>query len=68
VSWLTLQFLMIRVSTIDDVLVSASGGEPVAVLSVGGFLGGGAKLIAVPLSYVRLQGAHMTMAHATARS
>jgi hypothetical protein len=51
--------------TIDDVLLSPSGAEPVAVLSVGGFLGVGTKLVAVPLSHVRLQGANMTMAHAT---
>lgn len=50
---------------IDDVLVAASGGEPTAILSVGGFLGVGNKLVAVPLSHVRLEGARMTMTHAS---
>ena len=52
--------------TIEDVLVSPTGGGPIAVVSVGAFIGGGSnKLIAVPLSHVHLDGAKMTMAHAT---
>jgi sporulation protein YlmC with PRC-barrel domain len=48
--------------TIDDIVVSPKGGEPIAVLSVGGFLGIGSKLVAVPLGHVRLEGNRMTMA------
>jgi len=37
------------VGKIDDVIISGAGAkEPVAVLSVGGFLGMGSKLVAVP--------------------
>ena len=35
------------VGKIDDLIVSAGAQEPVAVLSVGGFLGVGSKLVAV---------------------
>jgi hypothetical protein len=42
------------IGEVDDLIVPQSGtGEPVAVLSVGGFLGIGARLVAVP--YERLQ-------------
>ena len=41
------------IGEVDDILIPASGGAPVAVISVGGFLGIGAKLVAVP--YERLQ-------------
>jgi ribosomal 30S subunit maturation factor RimM len=37
------------VGKIDDVIISGAGAkEPVAVLSVGGFLGMGSKLVAIP--------------------
>jgi hypothetical protein len=35
------------IGTIDDILVSADGKEPFAVISVGGFLGMGGRLIVV---------------------
>jgi hypothetical protein len=38
---------------VDDIIIPQGGGQPVAVISVGGFLGIGAKLVAVP--YDRLQ-------------
>jgi sporulation protein YlmC with PRC-barrel domain len=41
------------IGEVDDIIVPPGGGQPVAVLSVGGFLGIGARLIAVP--YERLQ-------------
>jgi hypothetical protein len=41
------------IGSIDDLIVPRDGGDPIAVLSVGGFLGIGAKLVAVP--YDRLQ-------------
>lgn len=41
------------IGSVDDLIVPPSGGQPVAVLSIGGFLGIGARLIAIP--YERLQ-------------
>jgi hypothetical protein len=41
------------IGEVDDLIVPQAGGQPVAILSVGGFLGIGARLIAVP--YERLQ-------------
>jgi sporulation protein YlmC with PRC-barrel domain len=41
------------VGEVDDLIIPAGGGSPVAVISVGGFLGIGAKLVTVP--YDRLQ-------------
>ncbi len=38
------------VGEIEDLILNASGAAPMAVLSVGGFLGIGARLVAVPLS------------------
>ena len=43
------------IGEVDDILIPAGGSGPVAVISVGGFLGIGAKLVAVP--YERLQAA-----------
>jgi hypothetical protein len=36
------------IGKIDDILVSSDGKEPFAVLSIGGFLGMGSHLVAVP--------------------
>jgi hypothetical protein len=41
------------VGDVDDLIIHASGQAPTAVLSVGGFLGIGARLVAVPLSELR---------------
>lgn len=43
------------IGEVDDILIPSGGSGPVAVISVGGFLGIGAKLVAVP--YERLQAA-----------
>ncbi|NGM21336.1 PRC-barrel domain containing protein [Roseomonas stagni] len=40
------------IGEVDDLIVPSAGGQPVAVISVGGFLGIGARLVAVP--YERL--------------
>ncbi|MBU8540765.1 PRC-barrel domain-containing protein [Falsiroseomonas tokyonensis] len=40
------------IGEVDDLIVPRAGGSPVAVISVGGFLGIGAKLVAIP--YERL--------------
>ena len=55
-----------KIGTIEDILVSPTPGkEPLAILSVGQFLGGGDKLVAVPFSHVQLDHAKMSMAGAT---
>src|ERR1700730_4798917 len=36
------------IGKIDDLLVSSDGKDPYAVLSIGGFLGMGSRLVAVP--------------------
>ncbi|HZF74446.1 MAG TPA: PRC-barrel domain-containing protein [Acetobacteraceae bacterium] len=41
------------IGEVEDILIPQGGGQPMAVLSVGGFLGIGARLVAVP--YDRLQ-------------
>jgi hypothetical protein len=41
------------IGSIDDLIVLRDGDDPIAILSVGGFLGIGAKLVALP--YERLQ-------------
>lgn len=41
-----------KIGVIDDILLPASGGEVTAILSVGAFLGGGEKMVKVPLSHV----------------
>ena len=44
-----------KIGTIDDIMLPAAGGEVTAVISVGGFLGIGEKLIKVPLSHVHFK-------------
>src|SRR5262245_29135925 len=44
-----------RIGTIDDIIISNDGKESYAVLAVGGFLGLGDHLIAVPYSQLRMQ-------------
>ena len=41
-----------KIGVLDDILLPAAGGEVTAVLSVGGFLGIGEKMVKVPLSHV----------------
>ena len=40
------------IGEVDDLIVPTAGGQPVAIVSVGGFLGIGARLVAIP--YERL--------------
>ncbi|MGD0430605.1 MAG: PRC-barrel domain-containing protein [Acetobacteraceae bacterium] len=51
-----------KIGVIDEILLPMAGGEPNTVLSVGGFLGGGKKLVEVPLSHVHFTGAKPMMA------
>ena len=41
-----------QIGVVDDIMLPVFGGEVTAVLSVGGFVGGGDKLIKVPLSHI----------------
>jgi sporulation protein YlmC with PRC-barrel domain len=41
-----------KIGTIDDILLPAAGGEVTAVISVGGYLGVGEKMVKVPLNHV----------------
>ena len=41
------------IGSIDDVILPSGGSSPLAIVSVGGFLGIGAKLVAVPMSELR---------------
>jgi sporulation protein YlmC with PRC-barrel domain len=43
-----------KIGVIDEIMLPAAGGEVTAAVSVGGFLGVGAKLVKVPLSHVQL--------------
>jgi len=56
-----------NIGTIDDLLLPQGGGQPVAILSVGGFLGIGARRVAVPYDrFTRPTGAdHWTLRNAT---
>lgn len=44
-----------RIGTIDDVIITQDGKESYAVLAVGGFLGLGDHLVAVPYSQLTMQ-------------
>lgn len=54
-----------KIGSIVDVLVRGTASEPTAVLSVGEYVGGGSKLVAVPLDHVALTSNRATMAGAT---
>jgi sporulation protein YlmC with PRC-barrel domain len=45
-----------KIGSIDDLIITRDERVPVAVISVGGFLGIGAKLVAVPFRDLRLVG------------
>jgi len=49
-----------KIGLVDDVLLSSTGGEAMAVLSVGGFTGG-TKMVKVPVSHVHLKADTMMM-------
>jgi sporulation protein YlmC with PRC-barrel domain len=56
------------VGEVDDLLIPRDGGPPVAIISVGGFLGIGAKLVAVPYDNLRKGGSRWTLPGATKES
>ena len=43
-----------KIGSIDDLLISADGKDPYAVLSVGGFLGMGTHLVVVPYASLKV--------------
>jgi sporulation protein YlmC with PRC-barrel domain len=45
-----------KIGTLENVTVQASAAEPLAILSVGDYLGTGPKMVAVPLSHLHLEG------------
>jgi len=51
-----------RIGKIEEVLVKGSASEPVVVLSVGSFVGGGDKMVGVPMSHIALKGDKASMA------
>jgi hypothetical protein len=53
------------VATIDDLLVSADGKQPYAVLSIGGFLGMGTQLVVVPDDSLTFTGNKVTLPDGT---
>lgn len=53
------------IGTIDDVIVSTDGKVPYVVLSVGGFLGLGARLVVVPYADLRFADGRITLPGAT---
>lgn len=58
-----------KIGSIDDLIITRNERVPVAVLSVGGFLGIGAKLVAVPFQQLRMVGDDkLTLPGATADS
>jgi hypothetical protein len=56
------------VGTVDDLIVTPDNKVPVAVLSVGGFLGIGTKYVAVPFSDLKVTEKGVTMPGATKES
>ncbi|MCW3477148.1 PRC-barrel domain-containing protein [Limobrevibacterium gyesilva] len=53
------------VGTIDDLIVTPGEKVPFAVLSVGGFLGMGTKLVVVPFNAIKVTDKHMMLPGAT---
>lgn len=53
------------IGKIDDLLVTADGKAPYAVLSVGGFLGVGSRLVAVPYNNIKIGDDQVTFPAAT---
>ena len=49
------------IGTIDDLLVSPDGKQPYAVLSIGGFLGMGTRLVVVPYDTLKFTGSKVTL-------
>ena len=53
------------IGSIQEVLLKNGSADPMVVLSVGDYVGGGAKMVAVPLSHINLDGPKPMMAGAT---
>ena len=51
-----------KIGKIQDILVKGTASEPVAVLSVGAFVGGGDKMVGVPLSHIMMKNDAPSMA------
>jgi sporulation protein YlmC with PRC-barrel domain len=49
------------IGKLEDILVKNTASEPQAVLSVGGFVGEGSKLVVVPLSHISLKAGKASM-------
>ncbi|MBR0652641.1 PRC-barrel domain containing protein [Roseomonas terrae] len=58
------------IGEVEDLIIQRDGAAPIAVVSVGGFLGIGSRLVAVPLSELRFaeDNARWTLAGATKES
>lgn len=56
------------IGEIDDLIITPGGKEPYAVVSVGGFLGIGDKLVVVPYSQFSMNNERMVLANATKES
>ena len=56
------------IGEVDDLLIPREGGPPVAIISVGGFLGIGAKLVAIPYDNLRMGGSRWTLPGVTRES
>ncbi|WP_041793936.1 PRC-barrel domain-containing protein [Pararhodospirillum photometricum] len=56
------------VGTVDDLIVTPDEKVPFAVLSVGGFLGVGAKYVVVPFSAIQVTENKMVLPEATKKS
>lgn len=50
-----------RVGTVDDLILSPQNTITMAIVSVGGFLGMGSKLVAVPWDQLTAQGDHLVL-------
>ena len=57
-----------KIGTVDDLLMGNDSKVNYAVLSVGGFLGIGDRLVAVPMSELQMAADHMVMPSATKES
>lgn len=54
-----------KIGSVDDLVMTENDKITVAIVSVGGFLGMGSKLVAVPFSQLKRDGDHMALQGAT---
>ena len=57
-----------KIGTVDDIIIGPADQEPYAILSVGGFLGMGTHLVAVPLKELRVVDKRLRMDGGTKES